>query len=50
MTKRIKCSEGYGVKRIKAEYDDIARISEERGISVQEMRRLIERKLGNDEQ
>lgn len=38
---RVKCLEGYGVKRIKTEYDDIAKISEELGISVSETRRLI---------
>ena len=42
---RVKCSEGYGVKRIKTEYDDIAKISEELGVSVSETRKLIGKEL-----
>ena len=38
---RVKCSEGYGVKRTKTEYDDVAKISEKLGVSVSEARRLI---------
>lgn len=38
---RIKWSEGYGTKRVKAEYDDIAKISEKLGISVGEARSLV---------
>lgn len=34
---RIKISEGYGVKKSKWEYDDIARIAGERGCSVEEI-------------
>ena len=39
---RVKRSEGYGVKRIKTEYDDIARIAEEKNISINEARQLVE--------
>ena len=39
---RVKRSEGYGVKRIKTEYDDIVRIAEEKNISINEARRLVE--------
>jgi len=39
---RIKISEGYGVARKKIEYDDLARIAREMGISVDEAQRLAE--------
>ena len=39
---RLKISEGYGVMRIKPEYDDLASIARERGISLREARELIE--------
>ena len=39
---RVKTSSGYGVTRKKYEYDDVARIAKEKGISVAEVRKLIE--------
>lgn len=42
---RAKRSEGYGVKRVKTEYDDIARIARENDISINEARRLVENKI-----
>ena len=39
---RLKISEGYGIMRIKPEYDDLAAIARERGISLREARELIE--------
>ena len=35
---RVKSSEGYGVKREKAEYDDLARLAREHGRSLDEIR------------
>lgn len=40
---RVKTSEGYGVRRSKAEYDDLARIALENGLTLDEARRLAER-------
>lgn len=37
---RVKTSEGYGVRRSKAEYDDLARIATENGLTLEEMRKL----------
>lgn len=37
---RIKTSAGYGVKRSKAEYDDLARIASENGLTLDEARSL----------
>ena len=42
---RRKTSTGYGVTRVKYEYDDIARIADERDISFCEARALIEKSL-----
>lgn len=42
---RVKFSEGYGVKRCKAEYDDVSRIAEEKGISFDNAKRIIEQEL-----
>lgn len=42
---RVKVSEGYGVKRCKAEYDDISRIAEEKGIPFDEAKKIIEKEL-----
>ena len=42
---RRKVAEGYGVKRAKLEYEDLARIAAERGMSLEEVRRRIEEKL-----
>ncbi|MDE7366295.1 MAG: nickel pincer cofactor biosynthesis protein LarC [Lachnospiraceae bacterium] len=39
---RKKISSGYGVTRSKFEYDDLKRIAKERGISMEEVKRLIE--------
>ena len=39
---RKKQSDGFGASRCKYEYEDIARIAEERGISIDEARKLIE--------
>lgn len=38
---RIKEARGYGVERSKAEYEDLARIAREQGISIAEARQLI---------
>ena len=38
---RIKEASGYGVKRSKIEYEDLARIAVERGISMAEARELL---------
>lgn len=38
---RKKVSEGYGVHREKLEYEDLARIAKENGVSIQEVRNLI---------
>lgn len=38
---RCKVSEGYGVKRSKYEYEDLAKIAAERGVSLEEVRQLI---------
>lgn len=40
---RCKISEGYGVKRTKYEYDDLARIADENGISLEEARAFATR-------
>lgn len=38
---QAKKSEGYGTKRIKAEYEDIARIAKETGLPISEVRKKI---------
>ena len=38
---RVKISEGYGVKRIKAEYDDMERIAKDNDITLEEVRNGI---------
>ena len=38
---RKKVSEGYGVHREKLEYEDLAHIAKEKGISIQEVKKLI---------
>lgn len=40
---RVKESAGYGVRRRKYEYEDLARIAREKGISLREARELVER-------
>lgn len=39
---RRKVSSGYGTTRIKYEYEDLARIAQERNISIEEVRKLVE--------
>ena len=38
---RMKVSEGYGVSRAKPEFDDLARIAREKGITVEEVRKEV---------
>lgn len=38
---RVKRSEGFGVSREKQEYEDLCRIARERGLSLEEVRKLI---------
>ena len=40
---RRKVSSGYGTSRIKYEYDDLARIAKEQNISIDEVRRIVEK-------
>ena len=40
---RIKCAEGFGVRREKPEFEDLARIARERGISLREAAALAEK-------
>lgn len=40
---RVKVSEGYGVSRKKAEFDDLARISREEGIALDEIKEIAEK-------
>lgn len=42
---KVKRSEGYGVSRVKAEYEDVVRIAAEKGISLEEVRRLLSSEL-----
>ena len=44
---RVKYSEGYDVSRKKFEYNDLARIARERGISVDEALKLVEQSISN---
>jgi len=39
---RVKVSEGYGVKRCKPEYEDLANIAKNKNISIDEVERLID--------
>ena len=41
---RVKISEGWGVTRYKAEYDDLAAIARKEGLSLEEVRKLTERR------
>ena len=45
---RRKVSSGYGVTRTKLEYDDLARIARERGVSLADARALAERADGSE--
>ena len=38
---RVKCSEGYGVKREKPEFEDLKRLAEENNISIAEARKIF---------
>ena len=40
---RIKKAEGYGVKKAKYEYDDLSKIAEEKGLSIDEVRRSLKK-------
>ena len=42
---RIKKSSGFGVERVKPEYDDIARIARTRGVSFKDVEDEVMRKL-----
>lgn len=46
---RVKRSAGYGVERTKAEYDDLARLAAAHGMTLGEVRRLIEEKGRKEE-
>ena len=41
---RVKCAEGFGVRREKPEYEDLARIARERGISLRQAAALLEKR------
>ena len=43
---RKKVSSGYGVTKEKYEYEDLARIAKDRGISLREAQALIEKENG----
>ena len=43
-TVRKKISEGYGVTRIKYEYDDVSKIAQEQNLSIDEVIKIIETK------
>lgn len=45
---RIKVSEGYGIRREKIEYEDLARIATENGLSIEEVRNRIQTEKGNN--
>ena len=42
---RVKTSEGFGVKRKKAEYDDLKKIAEQSGRSLRDVREAVEKEL-----
>ena len=42
-TVRVKISSGYGVKRRKIEYDDMAKIAKEKGIPLSEVKKSVEK-------
>lgn len=43
---RFKQAEGFGIRRTKAEYEDIKRIAEHKNVSMEEALKLIENELG----
>jgi uncharacterized protein (TIGR00299 family) protein len=45
---RVKTGEGYGVKKMKLEYEDVAAIAEKHGISIKEAERIIWAHLNNE--
>ena len=45
----MKRSHGYGVVRTKTEYEDIARIADENGLSIREARSFIDKALQKNE-
>ena len=42
---QVKRSRGYGMERVKAEYEDLRRIAEDRGLPLEAVRRQVERAL-----
>lgn len=46
----VKRASGYGIKRVKAEYNDAAEIADRLGCSIHEARQLIEKEAQNSEQ
>jgi uncharacterized protein (DUF111 family) len=47
---RVKKSEGFGVKRRKAEYEDLARIARETGLPMAEIRERVEDEIRRDKE
>ena len=47
---RVKNSEGFGVKRRKAEYEDLARIARETGLPMAEIRERVEDEIRRDKE
>ena len=45
---RVKVVSGYGVSRQKIEYEDLARIAREQGVSIAEARRLVTASMGTE--
>jgi uncharacterized protein (TIGR00299 family) protein len=45
---RVKTGKGYGIEKSKIEYEDIAKIAKEKGISIKEVRDKIKKKIEND--
>ena len=44
----IKVSEGYGTKKTKLEYEDLARIAKEQDLSIAEVRKQIEAEIQDE--
>lgn len=44
-TVRVKCADGYGVTREKIEYEDLARIARERGLSLAQAQAAVEQEI-----
>ena len=47
---RVKAVSGYGVSRMKIEYEDLARIAREQGVSIAEARRLVMESMGSEKE